>query len=340
MLRINLACHIFDPRQGYPRFALYLMRELLRLGVKVTPVLTEMFDTPGWVRHAAGIDASAINLWVTQPKFMHAVPGFNILYTMFEDQCGTPDDWVDDINQYVSLLIVPCEQNRDLFKAMGVKCPIVVVHGGTSPEDFPITLRKPDDTFVFGCLGDRMPRKGTEVVLSAFYDTFPRETHSNVRLEVKTLSGGMMNGQAHLRFADPRVHQWAEDSDSLRDFFEAIDCFVFPSFGEGWGMPCREAAMMGIPTIVSRNTGMAVGIDDWATYVVEQYHLQDSLLNVEGGKWCVPSWQEVGVYMKAVYVDYQSAKEKALLGADWLRREQTWEHSARSLLNLIQEYAF
>lgn len=335
-MRLNWASHSFTQYEGYGRYALHTVKALMQQGVEVTPTLIDILEAPGWLQRLAGFDAGPLTIQCGTPDGFVSLPGRVWGLTMYEDQTQIPAGWASDINRACERLIVPCEQNADLFKANGVKVPIHVVHGGTSPEEFPLQPHMPREHYTFMALGDRGMRKGVEQVYSAFYKTFPAERFPDVRLVIKSRPKGMFAGTP-LEFSDRRVTVWREDTANMVDVFAMVDCFVFPSLGEGWGMPPREAVMSGTPTIVSRNTGLMVGIEHWATRIVEKQHTQESRL-AAGGTWLVPDVDEVGAHMLWCYENRRQARELAEQGSAWLRQNQTWTHSAQALITLIERY--
>lgn len=139
-------------------------------------------------------------------------------------------------------------------------------------------------------------------------------------------------------FSDSRITHWAEDCASSAEIFAQGDCFVFPSKGEGWGLPPREAVAMGIPTIVPRHTGLDVGIDCWATVILEKAQLTVSDLGY-GSQWYQPDIQEIAAAMTWCYEHPTEAREKALTGSKWLHEYQTWGDAAQALSALLEKYA-
>jgi glycosyltransferase involved in cell wall biosynthesis len=298
-------------------------------------MLIDMLRTPGWVRRLAGVDAERVTIQCGTADTFAPMAGRVWGLTMYETQAGIPDKWAAHINQVCERLIVPCEQNAALFKAHRVRVPIHVIHGGTAPDEFPLLPYRTRDAYTFLALGDRGARKGVEQVYSAFYRAFPAAQYPDVRLVIKTREGGLF-GSAAVQFNDRRVTVWREDTQTMADVFAQVDCFVFPSFGEGWGMPPREAVMSGLPTIVSRNTGLMVGIDQWATRIVEAQTVQQSNM-ARGSTWLVPDVDEVAAHMAWCYENRREARDHAERGAAWLRENQTWTHSAQALIKLMQE---
>lgn len=72
----------------------------------------------------------------------------------------------------------------------------------------------------------------------------------------------------HVVTDDPTVRILRFDwrKSSLLKLYEHADCFLWPTRGEGWGLPPREAAATGLPVITSAHSGQA-DAGEWA-YVV------------------------------------------------------------------------
>ena len=47
------------------------------------------------------------------------------------------------------------------------------------------------------------------------------------------------------------IYNYSQDKETVRELYTAIDCGVFPSFAEGWGLPTIELMAMGVPIIAS-----------------------------------------------------------------------------------------
>jgi glycosyltransferase involved in cell wall biosynthesis len=254
-----------------------------------------------------------------------------------------PKGWSTACNERCERIIVPCDHNAEAFKKSGVKVPIHVVHGGTCPAEFPLVQRPTKDTYTFLALADRGARKGWVEVWQAFFATF--QGVRDVRLVIKTRPHTnslieMISGASN---RDPRISFWMDDVKTMADVYAQVDCFVIPSKSEGWGMPHREAAMMGIPTIVTRYSGLDDGhTDKWATVVLDDWQLVDitqGYADHVDGQWAQVNVNSVAAAMRWCYEHRQEAQAKAREGAAWLRTNQTWEHSTRDLLGLLERWA-
>lgn len=340
--RINWLNYKFFTSDGYGRYGLNMVRALTRRGIDAYPGTIEMADYPGWLQRLAGLDYSNLTIQLMPAHNMQNVPGRVWGYSMYEAN-QIPRGWAANVNAVCERLLVPCEHNAQAFEDGGVSIPIHVIPGGTDPQEFPVlpVLPERDRPYTFLALGDRDTRKGIEQAWSAFFIAF--ENTPDVRLVIKTREGGM-RGIGNLTFKDRRLSFWKEDLKSMAEVYEHIDCFVFPSFCEGWGMPPREAAMMGLPVIATRYSGLVDGIDNWAIplnnfQLVKAQPSITTLLLSDEAQWALPDVEEVAAQMRWCYENRDAARARGLAAAKWLRENQTWDHSAKALIDLMEQYA-
>lgn len=335
---LNVVAFNYHPYDGYGRYATHLVRALDRLGADVTPIVAQQLDLATWMQRMAGLDLSHLTLTCMPPFSLRPLPRQWSL-TMTE---GTrlPEGWAQRLNECCERVIVPCEHNATAFRASGVKVPVHVIPGGTSPEEFPVLQRRPRRPYTFLTLADRGSRKGWMEVWSAFFKAFSEAP--DVRLIVKSRPGAnsLLDLIANAQHRDPRVAFWRADVGHPADVYAAADCVALPSRSEGWGMPHREAAMMGMPVITTRYSGLDDGhTQDWAI-VVKQHTLHDvpAMAQYVRGQWCRADVEELAQQMRWCYDHPAQAQQRGWQAAAWLRANQTWEHSARALLELIERH--
>lgn len=351
-MRLNVLAYNFRTHDGYGRYCAYLIRALRRAGVAVTPHFIGAADAPAWLASEWGIDWGVPTLSCLPPYFLRKLPDGSAphwLLTMTEgSEC--PNGWAETINAAgISRVIVPCQHNADAFQRGGVDAPIHVVHGGTDPDEFPIRVRvkQPGEPYTFLTLADRGSRKGWTEVYAAFYQAFGGKTTGDmdVRLVIKCRPKGnalidLIRTGVDL---DPRIVYAVEDAPSLADVYAGADCFVIPSRSEGWGMPHREAACMGVPVITQAYSGMDDGhTHEWAV-VIEGGQLQPVEAPKDGhikGVWRVADVTELAEEMRDAYVDREWFAEKGKRAAHWIRSHQTWQHTAAGLIALMREHGF
>lgn len=327
---LNVLAYRYLPFDGYGRYAISIYQALVRAGVRIHPALLDTLDMPGWMLRETGLDFSRLSLAIAPPHELRNVPGRVWNLTMYEST-GIPEGWAWHANTKAERLIVPSDWLVEVFEDAGVHIPIHVIHGGVDPEEFPLCAPPPRaDCYTFLAFGDRGSRKGQDIAWSAFYQAFGDQP--DVRLVIKARPCNL--DWLDLSRTDRRVSVWREDVASLREVFQMVDCFVFPTRGEGWGLPPREAACMGLPVITTRWGGTAVDIDHWAI-PIDTVSLVPSLLH---GDWAWPDVDEVAAHMRWCYEHRDEAYQKGQQAAQWLRDHQTWAHSTRALLDLVEWY--
>lgn len=178
-----------------------------------------------------------------------------VLYTMFEGD-KLPQDWVNRLNDKPDVIVVPSNFCKKTFQDSGVKKPILVLPLFFIPARRHVEL-KDDDVFTFGHQNSFIMghQKGDDVLMKAFIKAFGDDT--SVKLILK---GRKHHYQAldHDMLKKARKHKNIKvllsdfsDDEIYTKFYSQLDCFVFPSRGEGFGMPPLEAMSIGVPTIVT-----------------------------------------------------------------------------------------
>lgn len=341
-MRINFLGYSLRTVDGYGRFSTYLMEALERQGIEVTADLTGIADAKPWVQERHGIAWDRLTISCIPPFYLRKVPGRHWLITMTEGS-ELPDGWRKTIeNANIERVIVPCQHNADVFANGGVSVPISVIPGGIEPDDLPLVTERPERPYTFLALADRGKRKGWTEAYAAFYMAFGSATQTpDVRLIIKCRPEGneLIEMIATADNLDPRLTFLMRDMD-MNEFYEMGDCFVIPSRSEGWGLPHRECAAKGIPVITQAYSGMDDGhTSEWAS-VIKHGRMEPIDNTKDGhikGQWRVVDREELAKAMEWCYAHREAAAVKyGEYAATWLRRHQTWDHSAAQLVQLLQ----
>lgn len=360
-MKLNFLFYNARNWDGYGRYSARLIQALESAHVEVFPHFEEALNAPQWMQEWWGIDWSNLTISCLPPYFLQKSPGRHWLLTMTEgSEC--PDGWADIINESgVEHVIVPCQHNADAFARGGVTAPITVIPGGTDPDEFPLrngvvreysesrreyseSTPRIDRPYTFLALADRGSRKGWDEVYQAFYMAFGGKTDGvkDVRLIIKCRPEGndLLEMIATAKDLDPRLCIQIEDVADVAQVYAQADCFVIPSRSEGWGMPHREAAMMGIPVITQAYSGMDDGhTHEWAT-TVKAGHMERIPSDSKGhikGEWQVCDIDHLAKLMRDFVAFPNMGISCGRNAAAWLRKHQTWDHSAQALLQVMQQ---
>ncbi|RAI38086.1 glycosyltransferase family 4 protein [Rhodoplanes roseus] len=215
-----------------------------------------------------------------------------------------PGHWPALLNR-LDGVIVPTEWNREVFRASGVRVPIVVVphvrpsfDGPASAEDRArLDARLPDlaGRRVFYTISTWLERKGIAPLIEAFTAAF---RHSDpVALIVKTTADDLertrpprrkrpypvalpVRPQLARMVRRATMRQWRRpppivlvtddlSDGELRALHDRGDCYVSLSRGEGWGLGAFEAALLGKAVIVTGWGGYTAFVTPDTGYLVD-----------------------------------------------------------------------
>ncbi|MHB1861419.1 MAG: glycosyltransferase family protein [Gemmatimonadaceae bacterium] len=191
-----------------------------------------------------------------------------------------PAHWPALLNS-VDLLLVPCQWNREVFRAHGVTTRMHVVPHSAPEPTLPAQRQRerfglrPGD-FCFYTIGEWNARKAVHCTIQAYLETF--SANDPVVLIVKTTPVDATRGRwlgrlSGTRGAVKRLMRRHERparvvlvTDALSDseilaLHSAGDCYVSLTRGEGWGLGAFDAAAFGRPVIMTGSGGQL----DWLT---------------------------------------------------------------------------
>lgn len=342
-----------DSRFGYGGGGILILRALTHLGIEVA--VNPRYNADGHLAYTTDLHPDAASQ--VQPRryfpryeLAHCLPDSyhygkgaprRIGWTMWESD-RIPDgsrysrkapfgDWASLINEHTEQLIVPCQHNKELFEACGVKVPVTVIPYGLDTDIWPFHEREERDTFTVVLYGDLTERKGPFEAVVAFQRAFPKER--NVRLILKTQYGHLGRGHMPL-IRDDRIvvinETWSR-SQLIRLLHDA-DCFLWPSKGEGFGLPPLQAMLTGLPVVMTTHTGMAEYYDPKYFYEIRTAGMQEAPLY---GRWYVPDVDHAAEQLRYVYEHRKEVLRKAKAGAAYVRKKFSMTQFAKRLSEFL-----
>jgi len=328
------------PADGYGIAGQKVGRLLAARGWSVVDMMSalESFDgtqDPHW-DVAGSTVAMCTAEWL---RYMSAPDGIT-LYTMFESS-RLPAGHVELMNEKARAVIVPCDWCAEVFRANGVTTPISVAGLGVDGADFPVIERcgaqndRRDRPYTFLWSGTPDQRKGWDVAYTAFWQAFQGDTDVRMIMHFRTLPKGIKGcGDTNVELVEGRL----SDAEWLALLARA-DAFVFPSRGEGWGQPPREAAMTGLPVMATNWSGLAAGIEHWALPLrVTRWSPAEFGFwgDDDLGEWAEPEPEHLVALMRWCVEHPKQAAQRGQAAAAWLRENATWERTARAVADTCQ----
>jgi glycosyltransferase involved in cell wall biosynthesis len=298
----------------------------------------------------------------------------NILMTMWEFDT-LPDEAIKRL-QYVDTLITPSSYCRDVFQKHYSK-KVEVCWEGIEPEVFSYKERKypqGGEKFRILWIGAPNARKGYQLIQQLISAVEP---FKNIEVYVKTTMKKSTWFYAFkyfcknwkkiciedkkfvgfkrmiLKIPTPNLHESVKTYgeyknvifdtrklpiDELVKLYHSAHIFVFPSLGEGWGLPLCEAMATGCPCVAIDYTGCSDFFDEDVGYTLKYNIIQDTLKNYNNLTIDVRVPDTKDFVTKVIWAmsHYDEAKKKAKCASDRIHTKFTWEKSARRLYDIIR----
>jgi glycosyltransferase involved in cell wall biosynthesis len=180
------------------------------------------------------------------------------IITMYEaDRC--PTEWVKALNNLGIPIFAPSKFVQDMFERSEVKVPVKHLQLGVDTNFYKKKRRRfPEGTFKFLTIGKLEPRKNVNITTWAFQEAFSMQP-LGVELVIKTRERFLPREVKEAAAKDKRITiiEKTMTEQELLDLYYSCHCFVYPSRGEGFAFPPRNAVATGMPTIVTDWSALA-----------------------------------------------------------------------------------
>jgi glycosyltransferase involved in cell wall biosynthesis len=251
--------------------------------------------------------------------------GVRLAITMFEST-KLPDDWREPLNECGAVL-VPAQFLVNVFKQAGIEAPIEVVPLGISKpftghvRQVPLPNAGTETPMTFVCIGDRGNRKNWQKVIFAFVRAFGDDERFKLVIKSRNLP---------LRLTNKTIEIVAEDysDEQMAILYKKSHVMVFPSSGEGFGLPPREFAATGGISLVTNWGGTADDIQQWG--IPLPYTMADAWSDKEEWHGKLGQWADIDIDMLAdqmrhVADYYQHYTDFGIRAAGFVRSHYRWQ---------------
>jgi glycosyltransferase involved in cell wall biosynthesis len=320
-----------DNQSGFGNCSYYLIKESAgALEIAQTGKTYGVRDHAIFSCQSRQLEQAGAMVWHDQPRE-------SWLYTPFKKNIAVvpwettkiPESWVARLNTFDALL-VPCKQNVECFRDSGVTIPTELIHWGVDPNRIGPIQRPERSIFTFGHMGALSQRKGTDLLVEAFTEAFPTET--DVRLINKT----SYNTYPYV-VKDKRIKVLMTPytpEELIEQFWKEIDCFVFPTRGEGFGLTPLEAMATGVPAIVTGWSGPMEYMDEKDGWLIDYQmtpatSFSETVYKEDCGNWAEPSKKHLIELMQYAYHHQDEVKEKGRKASERIMRDWTWANKIK-----------
>jgi hypothetical protein len=189
---------------------------------------------------------------------------FAISMTMFETDV-VPPAWIEPLNSH-ELVVTPTEWGAEIFKKY-LSVPVYSIPLPVHSDFYQIRpdlyyIRPPNNKFRFITLGHYLPydRKRLIPLIEKFQKRFAG-TNAELYVKTNTVVTGFPEEKDLCVFTKNRPNIKLDlnsklSSTEMLNLYLSSHCGLFPSLGEGFGLPQAEIGLQGIPLIVADNTAM------------------------------------------------------------------------------------
>lgn len=316
--------NIFSPnwviQDSYGRIALELKAGFEAKGYHVNPFGDNAPETvmrPAW----GGLYLGYPTLYKEfERQILFAEFGKRVAITMFESTKLLPD-WKENLNR-CDAVIVPAPFLVSIFRKNGVKAPLHVHPLGVSQEFLAPRLRtfSSERPLTFLAIADRGERKGSSKAIHAFVEAFGEDMRYKLILKSRHKQFELGNANIERVIGDLSNAEMAE-------LYQQADVMIFPSCGEGFGLPPREFAATGGVALATNWGGTSDALRQWGVSLPAKMGTawrDNCKWYGKQGEWAVVDHAELVKKLRRVanYFDYFAID--AMRAAEFVAREYQW----------------
>ena len=290
----------------------------------------------GWGRHLKLIQdhidfekRSPYKIVLSNPYAINPKPGEKLIFLSTVETDTVDKAFVDAANEGIAV-ITPANWVKEVFSKSGIRVPIFVVPEGITNN----TVYYPDTnpfTFLHFDATSEANRKGGDLVSQAFITAF-----GNMQNKVHLIMKGRNHQIPLVNKYNNIEYIFSNYTDKQMEYlWEKTNCFVFPSRGEGFGLPPLEAMAKGIPTILTNGSALQT----FAEYGIplRVSGKCNSVYNGSAGmgQWEKPDLEHLIELMQMVYENYNREKERAIVNAKVIWDKYDFSKVAPTLASTI-----
>ena len=198
------------------------------------------------------------------------------------------------------------------------------------------------DTFTFLFIGTvtTVNRKGVLEAVEAFKKEF--KGNKNVRFVIKASNLSLSNEMILSIKEDLRIKIIRDklSYEEMNSLYQEADCFVFPTHGEGFGLPPLEAIATGLPAIVTNWMGCKEFAKDNICYPIEVTRLEEAMYFEDYGDvgdWAIVKVKDIRKKMRYIYDHKEEAKAKGKFGAEYIDKHFRFNNFDKKLNEVLFE---
>jgi glycosyltransferase involved in cell wall biosynthesis len=324
--------------RGYLSSAYYIWKALKGLG-PVTLEDVQMGNPP------APVLQPKRTLHYVPPHWFKPLKGSsNVYFTMWEAD-NLPEIFKEKI-PLAETLIVPSTHNQKVWKQHGWDAFLAPlgVHKSflqVDPHRSPLKGKTPENPLRFLFVGSQTPRKGWHLIGPAFEQAFGGMLEdANVKLVIKTMFTGHNGRPTVVPSENGKIIVDTRDltETQMLGLYHWSDVMVFPSAGEGFGLPPLQSMATGGLAVSTDTTGLADFINPLTAMVIPR--TREVELNYGAGveQIKIPTAETLAGILRTVYDEWGGPGIETVRKAGIIKaRGFTWENTARKIVEAVKK---
>jgi hypothetical protein len=134
------------------------------------------------------------------------------------------------------------------------------------------------------------------------------------------------------------------------EFYDKVHCFVFPTRGEGYGLPLAEAMARGCVCIATNEVVGDFALHDAHAFLLDgvwvplagghDFSYHGDIKASQIGRWKEPNINQLAGYMTKVYRDWEDGwhrgRATGARNVEYMRDEHTFTHTADGFVEVLK----
>lgn len=272
------------------------------------------------------------------PIFYKEYNGIKICYNVYESTLQ-PEKFFNHILNNWHYFWCPSEWQRQCTINQGFPADrvMVVPEGVDGEEFFPVSDEALADVFTFIIIGKYEYRKSTEEMIKAWFEEFPLDKYPDIKL---ILSADNLFDKENVdkklkeleNLNDPRIEilHFPPRNEYIK-ILQRSHVFLSCSRSEGWNLPLIESIACGVPSICLDYSAQA----EFSKNISHMVRVKEmrSIPNGFPGEYAEPDFDDFKSKMRYIYENWQECRARALIGANFIKQQFSWEKAAEIAYN-------